>query len=146
MSNDFFELTGRKVDDPLIREFIASTGMEPSIAEFEDRLYYSFKSFGIELVFDESRTLIAIQLYGKDRDPEFSAYRGDLPLGIEFSDGKEAVIRKLGKPDKQGGGRGVVVIPALGEIRPWVRYTYPKYTLQLQFNFEESAIMLAEVS
>lgn len=146
MSDDLSILLGKKVDDPSIRGFVINTGMKPSIDEFEDRLYYSFKPLGIGLVFDENETLIAIQFYGEGRDPGFSAYKNELPHGVKFSDSKEAVIRKLGKPDKQGGGRGIVAVPALGEIKPWIRYTYPTYTLQFQFNFNGSAIGLAEVS
>ncbi len=87
---------------------------QPEISNFDEGeiVYFEWKKLGIELFF-ERKKLKNVRLYWDKNKEHYSAYIGDLPLGLHFSDKRSDVERKLGTPDHIG-GRDV--------INAWVWY------------------------
>jgi hypothetical protein len=68
------------------------------------REYYRiYKQDGLELLCDTNDRIMTVFLFSEDLDG-FHQYKGKLPGGLGFSDGREAVTKKFGLPDCSGGG------------------------------------------
>jgi uncharacterized protein (TIGR02996 family) len=78
---------------------------EPEVDRREDSFWVSWKSEGLSLRFGlESFDFVVLYAEGADG---FNQFRGDLPWGLSFSDVREDVERKLGRPDISS-GEGVI--------------------------------------
>jgi len=87
--------------------------VKPEVLTSDDKksIYFIWKTLGIELLF-ENMELRTVFLYS-DKNREHSAYRGNLPQGLLFSDKRSDVERKLGAPDYIDGANVIDV---------WVSY------------------------
>jgi hypothetical protein len=88
---------GRQLgEDPVIR--YCAWSLDPAHDRGrEDRCFYlTWKSKGIDMQFTDGK-LIALWLFNAGADGH-KRYRGELPLGLSFDDGREAIEKKLGKP------------------------------------------------
>lgn len=78
---------------------------EPKASSYSGRYYHEWKGEGLSICF-EKEVVTAVFLYA-DKADGFKAYRGEMPLGLHFTDTRADVEKKLGAPGKTGGG-GVI--------------------------------------
>jgi hypothetical protein len=105
---DFLPYLGKTDDTQEIKQLLAALGVvkHPKPKKGELDAYVELPEQGLMLTFErpeEGRTsLLAlndVQFYSAEFGYGFSSFPGKLPHGLVFSDGKEAVRRKLGPPD-----------------------------------------------
>lgn len=127
----FFEaVIGSNLKDEAIQNLFQKMGEKPNIEPDDEVLFYEFKKNGVSFLFDETKILTAIHIFGENKD-QFLAYTSELPEQISFKNSKAEILEKLGKPSLQGGGE-----PSLlgGKVPPWIKYLFPHYQLHLQFD------------
>ena len=114
---------GKSMDSAEISLVRKAAVAQPEITNFDedDAIYFGWEKLGIELLF-ERKKLKTVRLYMDKNKEYYSAYTGELPLGLHFSDKRSDIERKLGAPD-QIGGRGV--------LNTWV--WYEKLKLQVTY-------------
>nr|WP_314860788.1 hypothetical protein [uncultured Undibacterium sp.] len=90
---------GKAIDGAEISLIKKAAVTPPEIEHFdkEEATYFEWKNLGIELLFERTK-LKTVFLYS-DKSKEHSAYLGNLPHGLLFSDKRADVERKLGVPD-----------------------------------------------
>lgn len=95
---------GKTMDSAEISLVKKAAVAQPEIVNFdEDEItYFMWKKLGIELSF-ERKKLKTVRLYADKNKENYSAFHGDLPLGLHLSDKRSDVERKLGAPDQIGG-------------------------------------------
>lgn len=95
---------GKTMDSAEISLVRKAAVTQPEISNFDgdEIIYYMWKKLGIELFF-ERKKLKAVRLYWDKNKEQYSAYSGDLPLGLRTSDKRSDVEGKLGAPDHIGG-------------------------------------------
>jgi hypothetical protein len=87
------------------------------IAQHQYGYYYSYKSKGVSLKFDNVQNgfvLTEILLYNEAAN-NFSKYKSDLPENLSFNDTRAVVESKIGKPKESGGE---------GKIPFWANYSH----------------------
>ena len=135
---DLADLLDHELSSKTVSSFLNDRSSKPRVIEYEDNAHYSFTEEGISLIVERDK-LKAILLYSSIEDNEFSEYKGSLPGGLNFNNSKIEVLKKLGEPEKE---REVVNDPILGEINPWVNYSYKNGVLQIQFDNRKENIKL----
>lgn len=117
-------LFGKSEQSQEVQALRAELGTDPKRSDYEDASYLIWYSKGVEILFDKKQPVPAVKtvfLYAKQRDENkggflnepYQEYSGELPYGLSFTDSRDAVERKLGRPDEVGGG---------GPQRLWVNY------------------------
>lgn len=94
----------------------------------EPRVYYIFKTHGLELRCDEEERVNTIFLRTDEYD--------DFKL-IPFSWGRQMVLEYFGSPSKSG---NKLSDPVLGDFGAWDRFTLPKYTVHVEYRIESEGI------
>jgi hypothetical protein len=126
---DLLSLLGKTIDDPAVEELKRELEAEPSRSTVEDRHYLNFEERGLSLATDETSRIESIFLYAEGRDG-YRQYRGNMPHGLAFDVDREASRRMLGQPSDTGGGEAV---PLYGTAAPWDLYSYPTYSIHIEF-------------
>lgn len=134
----FEQTIGLNLDDGEIQSLFQKIGEKPNIELDEEVLFYEFKKTGLSFLFDETKALTAIHIFGENKD-QFLAYSGELPEGISFKNSKTEILEKLGKPSQQGGGETSLLG---GKVSPWIKYLFPQYQLHLQFDESLKRVVL----
>jgi hypothetical protein len=100
---------GKSVDAPEITDVSKAIGGKPEEAKSEDgRLTLVWWDAGLSLSFGKDRLLESVRFDGGGSmwnailDKKSKPYRGEMPYGLTWEDGPDAVERKLGKPDPSG--------------------------------------------
>jgi hypothetical protein len=131
MSGDFLvNLLGRSLDDFELRRFIRDLGESLRILEEEDGTYYEFPSAGLAILFDIDLRVKAMYLHREGHD-NYRGFGGGLPKNLSFDKSRKDVMKLLGAPSQQGGGKSSVLYARVPE---WVRYDYGDYSLHAQFS------------
>jgi len=95
--NNFRQLLGKNINDKDLKTVMNSfTGV--TIEDYKGNKLHKYFDDGISFVIRNNK-LEAIVLYSEGAYG-FKQYQGQLPQGLTFSDTREAVERKLGKPTK----------------------------------------------
>lgn len=116
------ELLHQTKDAPVLQQFIddltEGTAPEPTIKTFKDATYRSWPTLGISFCFtitNGEEELDSIDIFNGRPQDKFSAYCGELPLGLCSSSKAHEIVSALGEPIKKGGG-GNTRMPC------WVQY------------------------
>jgi hypothetical protein len=126
-------LLGRWLDDSELRRFIRDLGESPSVLEEEDGTYYEFPSAGLAILFDVNPRVKAIYLHREGHD-NYRGFGGALPQNLSFGKSRKDVMKLLGAPSQQGGGKSSLLY---ARVPKWVRYDYGDYSLHAQFSPDE---------
>lgn len=95
-------MLGKKVNDPVIANWIRRIGASPTISKFDDSYYYSFKANGISLLFlKKTDKLDCIFLYAEGED-KYHQYTGSLPYKLTFRHTRKQVEAMFGPPTAKG--------------------------------------------
>jgi len=132
------EVIGLNLKEEKIQNLFQVIGEKPHIEPDDEVVFYEFKKTGVSFLFDETKTLTAIHIFGENKD-QFLAYSGELPEGISFKNSKTEILEKLGKPSQQGGGETSLLG---GKVSPWIKYLFPQYQLHLQFDESLKRVVL----
>jgi hypothetical protein len=128
---DYQAVLGKSVGDQEVADFIVRNNCS-SAAQFQ-----LCRSVGMTLWTDSNQKIQSVFLYPGDRDG-FTAYQGQLPLGLTFTDTMEMVEEKLGYPVEihapQAGW--VSHLPDEGVTPDHFRYvaTYKQFGLTVIYN------------
>jgi len=107
-ANDFIPLIKKPDDAPDVVKLLKDLGVtkKPKLPKGDMYAFVKFPEDGFVLAFRESEdaktsqlVLAAVQFYSDD-EPGFSTFKGELPNGIQFSDDRSNVKKKLGKPTR----------------------------------------------
>jgi hypothetical protein len=100
---------GKSVDAPEVADVSKALGGKPKEARSDDgRLTLYWWDAGLTLSFGKERVLESATFVGGGSmwnavlDQKSKPYRGEMPYGLTWDDGPDAVERKLGKPDPSG--------------------------------------------
>lgn len=132
---EWSKLLHQPEDSPLLQQFVSNAAngsvVEPTVKTFPDAKYKSWPNLGFSFCFtvvDGSEQLDSIDIFNGHPKDRFTAYGGELPLGLLSSSQAHEVVSKLGEPLKKGGG-GNTRMPC------WVQYdTDQGFTLQINFD------------
>lgn len=134
---------GQPDNSPTLRKVLADIGGPNKPPRDDTQLsFLSFLPLGISFAYEDEATLFsknqplggvffltAIHLYSQGFE-NFSRFEGELPSGLTFEFGRDAVQEKLGPPSVTGGGKR-----ALGRVWPnWDRYHYSDHALNVQYS------------
>lgn len=133
------DILGRNKNDPLLQDFFRPLKDRIVLEEFEDRYDFEIPSEGVTFIF-RNDCLSCVQFYDDNSEDGFSGFRGNLPYGLQFSDSRVSVERKMGKPEKSLDS--AMPDPLFGEILPWVRYAIGGHKLFVRFLRDSSRINL----
>jgi hypothetical protein len=89
-----FELLDKNLQYQKFIEVFTNLGNDSTISKFDDCFYISYSADGIDFRFDKDSILTSIFIE--------SAYQGDLPYKLKYSDKKDTIEAKIGKPDESG--------------------------------------------
>jgi hypothetical protein len=95
-------LCGKPIENENVQKYLKSLGSGYEESRIEQWLYYSYRKAGISISFkvSPSATIVSrIFLYNQGAE-KFDAYRLELPEKLAFSDTREEVEKKLGKPNE----------------------------------------------
>lgn len=134
-----------------VRDLIGVLARHGGEADFADRLraligefetwtdegdtFFKSRASGLEVLVDATGGVQAVFLFGPgcEEGPE---YRGELPLGLSFSDSREKVRSMLGEPDETGEGEVY-----LGEVvYPWDKYRQDGYSVHARYTLDKQGI------
>lgn len=135
-------LLGKRLDAPPVQAFFQPFKDMITVETTEDRQDYSILTEGICFIFEDN-VLTCVQFYDNHSEPGFDRFKGKLPMDLQFSDSRQAVELRMGKPEKSLDS--VMPDPLLGEILPWVRYAIAGYKLTLRFSRDFSRINLVSI-
>ena len=105
---DFVPYLGKTDDSPEIAKLLAKLGVtrKPKLKRGELYDHVQLKKDGLVLVFRESQdpktsqiVLMSVQCYSAAEEG-FKTFAGKLPHGLDFSDTRPEVLKKVGKPSK----------------------------------------------
>lgn len=137
---------GKQADTDVVISLLRELGVERRIAIECDEIdsYVNIAKAGVSLLFEsesymsakhhvgfpsEAPVLTAIFVYGPGGEA-FSAYEGDLPGGLLFSDSREGAISKLGNSAKFNPDRHSEFWALTGRIRFFVRYAKDRESIE----------------
>ena len=144
LSTEQFErLVGAEPTSPRFADFVTNLGTPPQVEHFDGgRTYYSFPNLGISFVFDNDR-LTAAQLFAAGTDAGTSQFQGPLPGGISFTDSRDAVANKLGKPRKSVEGRDDA--RSFVRMEPWAQYAVGAISVHVTFAMDAKSVRLVSL-
>ena len=111
---DPISLLGKSSDSPEIQDMLRQAGAkDPKLKKGDVRAWVDLNDLGLALVFADEAfftreenlaigegalILTSITIHSGD-DPDFAAFAGVLPLGVEFSQSQRDLLARLGKPE-----------------------------------------------
>ncbi len=146
-TEDFMSSIGKQADAGVVMGLLRDLGVERRIIIKRDEtdVYVNNADAGVSLLFEsesylsakhkisfssDAPVLTAIFLYGPG-DDEFSAYTGDLPSGLLFSDSREEAILKLGNSTKFNPDRDSEFWDFPGNVRFFVGYAEGRQSIEI---------------
>ncbi len=106
-AEDFIPYIGKTDDTSEIKTLLDNLGIKkhPKLKKGDTDVYVEIPDQGIVLIFELPEnektsllTLADVQLYSGFPNQGAGTFFGDLPSGIEFSDSRKNIIKKLGNP------------------------------------------------
>lgn len=146
----FSSILGSKEGDPDLESFLSTLGKRPKMWRSAYLGFLIYKKQGIDIAFTERDLLNkdnpssytdtlrvgAIHFYSEGYEGH-KGYKGDLIDKITFSDNRDDIQLKLGKPDKSGGGNKSFP----DKVWPyWDRYDFGNYSLSFQYQGKENEL------
>jgi len=98
-------LIGQAADSPAALALLRPFEANRTVSDHSDVSYWSYKSHGLSVLLEQGA--ISSIIFYADHADEFSEFAGELPGGLEWSDTRADVERKLGAPQVSG-GNGVI--------------------------------------
>src|SRR5690606_33147833 len=111
----------------LVQKWIATLHGGVNRGAVVDRSYLTFKHAGVLLDMDEDSVLRSISLHSGFFE-DFSAYKGELPNGLDFGLSRVEVRKRLGEPSRTGEARR----SNLGPVPCWDRFDFAVYSMHVQ--------------
>ena len=113
-ARDWLPLLGKTADNAALAAVLGKLGARPpKLQRGEDEAYVDLPKLGIVLVFEATPSgkrgmlLTNVQFYAGLPNQDCSKFSGELPEGLLFEDSRDAVRKKLGRPDMQVDASGV---------------------------------------
>lgn len=145
-TEDFMDALAKQADLDVVKNLLLNLGMGQRVIIKRDEtdVYLNNTDAGVSLLFESERyvsarhkinflsdapVLTAIFLYGSG-DEEFSEYRGGLPNGLMFSDGRDVTVQKLGTSAKFNQDRNSEFWDMPRNIRFFVRYADDRKSIE----------------
>ncbi len=112
---DPLSLLGRPSDSPEIQDLLRQAGVkDPKLKKGEVRDWLDLNDMGLALVFTdeafltgekelaigEGALILTSITFHSGGDPAFSAFAGNLPLGVKFTQSQSDLAAKLGVPER----------------------------------------------
>jgi len=139
MSTDLAKMLGMKLDDVVESAFVTSLNARLIMTEIEDRAYLRMPDAGIDFSADIKDRMARSIFLHTDGDEGYRGYPRALPEGLSFSDSRQAVRVRLGKPSDSGGGN---VQRLVGRWPAWDLYDKGAYVLHIRYAEGEESIEL----
>lgn len=98
-------LVGQPLSSRAARALLAPIAAARTVSTFPDATYHSYKPHGLSLLLDGDR-IKTIFVYAEGADG-FTAYPGELPSGLTWTQTRADVEARLGPP-RESGGDGVI--------------------------------------
>src|SRR5262245_3141816 len=96
-------LLGRTIAEVAKDPQVIAFGVRGTKSQVDDRYHQIYTAAGIEFGANRDQVVGDIHLFTEGYQG-FHGYQGQLPQGIDFSDSRKKVRRKLGPPAWAGGG------------------------------------------
>jgi hypothetical protein len=141
MQNNLISLLGMNLDDVARSAFVLSLNEQPITEKIEDRFYMEMPASGLAFIASLERRVMAIQLHAEGYQ-DYKGFAGALPDGMSFSNSREAMKNRLGKPSASGGGN---VIQFFGKAPAWDRFDRKEYSLHVQYTDDEGSMNLVTI-
>jgi hypothetical protein len=141
MNNDVISMLGMSLDEVAAANFILSLNEKPEISQIEDRFYMELSASGLSFDANMDRRVKSVFLHSAGYNG-YQGYAGTLPKGLTFSDSREAVRARLGKPSDSGGGK---FIAFFGIAPMWDRFDQDSFCLHVQYANGEKSIELVTI-
>ncbi len=113
-ARDWLPLLGKTADHSALAAILTKLGARPpKLRHGEDEAFVDLPTLGVVLVFEATPSgkramlLTSVQLYAGLPNQDCSKFAGELPEGLRFEDTRDAVRKKLGRPDMQVDASGV---------------------------------------
>lgn len=129
-SHELHHLIGSIFSDALVAPLLQSTEL-PHLDSFAGMEIREYRRNGLAVYADESGKVVTLFFYGLKAD-DHDVYGGALPNGLTFTDGKDAVIARLGEPTQSGKEKS--------SGAPWVRYDLATLSLHVRFSRDSTQI------
>lgn len=141
MKNNLIGMLGLTLDDVATSTFLLGLNEKPKMSQIEDRFYMELPVSGLSFDADADRRVRAVFLHSAGKDG-YQEYAGLLPECLLFSDSREAVLARLGKPSDSGGGK---FIHFFGIAPRWDRFDQDSFFLHVQYANGEKSIELVTI-
>lgn len=118
---DFQGVIGKTENSEEVLNIEKKTGLKPKRLVFDDSgtAYLVWHELGVEVLIENTKVR-TVFLNSERKKLQYKAFPGKLPLGLQFSDARRDVEKKLGPPDEIDGGEVIEV---------WVTYRKPKLSV-----------------
>jgi DnaJ domain len=123
---DLVSLLGKSIRSDEVKHYISSLNERPNIEKFG--CYYQFKNNGIGLLFN-SCAIITISLFSEGFQGH-KQYNKTIPCNLKFSDDRQIITRKLGKPSESGRWHDLWNSRQKGE---WDKWFLPTHSMYIQY-------------
>jgi hypothetical protein len=100
-------LLGKPWEDKEVKAVVKTLTGQPKVSSYNDSSYQVYYDAGIDFRLDMKGKVTTIFLFAEGSD-KHKAYKGELPAGLTFANTRGEVEKKLGKPDSEFGGCGVL--------------------------------------
>lgn len=138
---EYYNWINKRLDDLIFETEFNYFFNTIDLEEIEDSYYLTNKSKGIELVFSRDKVATSIHLFSKI-DGDYNCFNEALPNGLQFSDTRQIVHTKLGKPDIKGGGISDIY---MSYIHEWDKYYFQEFSLHLEYNENNNGIRILTI-
>jgi hypothetical protein len=104
--DDYFLMVKKNIYNKEVEKFIATLGFP----DYEDRNIRMYIKKGVSINFNQQRQIEKITFYSggqptSRRPDKFAAFEGKMPYNLKFTDSREVILQKAGKPVVDDGNK-----------------------------------------